>query len=130
MSSVTIRNCSTTGGMVPAGTKESLLEALRIELKKGEIYRRELESLGSAGYAWEYSIEGATGVVSASIGFLGAPPKPPAGGPPPSAYSRNELLIITALKVGETRVRLLQRRLWERDKSPLHEIALDVSVTE
>jgi len=106
------------------------LEALRIGLKKGETYRRELEGLGSAGYAWEHSIEGAAGVVSVSIEFLGTPPKPPPGDPPPPTYSRKELFIITALRAGESRVRLIQRRPWERDKSPLHEIILNVSVTE
>jgi predicted secreted protein len=106
------------------------LEALKISLKDGQTYRRELKGLGSAGYAWEYAIEGAEDVVSVSIEFLDTPPKPQPGGPSPPTYNRNELLIITALKRGEARVCVIQRRPWERDKSPLHAIALDISVTE
>lgn len=116
--------------MAAAGMKDLSLEAHKINLRAGDTHQLKLGGLGSAGYAWDYAIEGDTGIVAISIESLPPPPRPSPGGPPPDSYSTEELLSITALAPGVIKVRLIMRRSWERDKLPLREIFLEISVSQ
>jgi hypothetical protein len=117
-----------TGGR---GTKELLLEAYYdIKLRPGDTHRLKLGGLGSAGYAWEYAIEGKAGIVAVTVESIPSPCYPKPGGPPPDSYSIDQLLIITALTPGVAKVRVSLRRPWERDKPPLREICMDIVVSQ
>jgi hypothetical protein len=115
--------------MAAVGTKESSLEASKVTLRPGAVHRLTLGGLGGAGYAWDQSIEGLPGVVRVSVEPAEAPALPPPGGPPPNNSSRDDTYIITALKPGTAQVRFFLHRPWERDKPPLREVVVDVSVS-
>ena len=116
--------------MGQAGMKDLSSDPHRINLRVGGTHQLKLQGPGSTGYTWEYSIEGSQGIVSVSIEPSGEPPRNPRGGPIPDTYSLDGMLVITALKPGTTKVRLLLRRPWERDNPPLKELCLDISVSE
>jgi hypothetical protein len=105
------------------------LEASKVTLHPGEVHRVTLGGLGGAGYTWGQSIEGLPGVVSVSVEPVKAPALPPPGGPPPNTSSRDYTYVITAMKPGTARVRFFLHRPWERDKPPLREVVIDVSVS-
>ncbi len=106
------------------------MEASSVTLRVGETHNLRLQGLGSAGYGWEVSIDGDGGAVWVSKEVLDTPGHPPAGGPPPSGYSRDEALSITAVALGRATIHLVQRRSWEREKPPLNELVLEVHVVE
>jgi len=110
------------------GTKDKLSEAYKINLQVGETYKFKLGGLGSAGYVWEYTIEGSPGIVTASIESFNISPNLLPGGPPPDNYSADKTLIINALKSGETLIHMSLRRPWE-NKEPLKELYLKISVS-
>ncbi len=90
-----------------------------------------LGGLASAGYVWGEAIEGSSGVVRLAMETAEgpAPPPPAPGGPPPGTSSRDQAYLITAIKPGQARVRFYLHRPWERDKPPLREVIVDVTVT-
>ena len=105
------------------------MEASKVTLQPGAAHRITLGGLGAAGYTWGQSIEGLPGVVSVSVEPVEAPSLPPPGGPPPNSSSREYTYVITAMKPGTARVRFFLHRPWERDKPPLREVVIDVSVS-
>jgi predicted secreted protein len=106
------------------------LEARRINLRVGETYRLELGGLSSAGYAWEYIIDGPQGIAEVSTEMIGAIPQLPPGGPSPDSFERQKIFNINALESGTTQVRIFLRRSWERDKPPLRELCLKILVSK
>jgi hypothetical protein len=89
-----------------------------------------LGGLGSAGYVWAFVVEGEAGVVAVSMASSPPPPHDEPGGPAPDSYSAERTLAITALKPGAAGVRLSLSRPWERDKPPLRELYLGITVLQ
>lgn len=108
--------------------KAQSLEASKISLRPEEVHRVSLGGLGGAGYTWTQSVEGEPGVVSVSEEADKPPAMPAPGGPSPGTSSTVYNYVITARKQGTARVRFVLRRPWERDKPPLREVVVDVSV--
>jgi predicted secreted protein len=104
------------------------LEALSIVLRPGDQHRLYLGGLGSAGYAWETEITGQAGIVQLALEPLALPSLPSPGGPPPATFSVEFILVITAQAPGAVEVRACLRRPWEKDKPPLRELRLEISV--
>lgn len=96
-------------------------EERRINLKVGETYRLELRGLSSAGYTWEYTIDGLKEIVNISTEMIGDIPKPS------QSFDRHKVFNITAMHHGTTHVRIFLRRSWE-NKPPLKELSLIISV--
>jgi hypothetical protein len=116
--------------MEMAGTKEPLLEVHKIGLRIGETRKLELGGLGTAGYVWEYQIDGLPDVVSVFRELEEtSQPLPPVGSSP-NTSSINELFAVKGLIKGETKIRFRLRRPWERDKPPLREVLFEVSISE
>jgi predicted secreted protein len=83
-----------------------------LTLRVGEEREIELPSLGTAGFAWEHEVEGGADAVDVDWRRL-----PLAGGRP-----------VGESGPGRARVRLFQRRPWERERPPLHEHELQLEV--
>ena len=105
------------------------MEAHRLVLRVGEQRRVPLGGPGSAGYGWDVDVAEAAGIVEVSLEPLPLPPRPSPGGPPPASFSVQFELVIVALAPGAAEVRACLRRPWERDKLPLRELRLTLSVT-
>jgi predicted secreted protein len=99
-----------------------------INLKVGEKYVLRLKGLGSAGYTWNYSIDGNDKVVSISKETLSRPTTASVGGPPPDTFSLDYLFIIQAHEPGRVVIHFFQHRSWEKDKPPLNEHVLEIHV--
>ncbi len=88
-----------------------------------------LPGLGSAGYAWEYAVDGLDGTVevapatSADSADLAAP-----GGPPPGNSNQAAQFTVSARAPGHVLVRFALRRPWEKGVPPLAEYVLEVLV--
>ncbi len=95
-----------------------------VELRVGEDFTFELPGLGTAGYVWQETVHGPTGVIEVSWhrGFT------PGTEPSAVGVSAPEVATIRALGRGEVTVLLRQVRPWERDKRPLNEHAVVVRV--
>jgi len=106
------------------------LETRKIDLKVGNTNRLELGGLSTAGYTWEYTIDEPKKIVDVTKEIVGDIPKLPSEGPPPDTFERQTVFSITALNPGITHVRILLRRPWEHDISPLKEICLEISVSK
>ena len=104
------------------------MEAHEIVLKSGESHRLELGGLGSAGYMWSYEVAGEPDAVAVTI-EAAAPPPTPAPGAPPRSFSAQNSLVITGLKPGSATVSLSLRRPFEKNKPPLREIRVQVTVS-
>jgi predicted secreted protein len=104
------------------------LEALSIVLQTGDQHRLYLGGLGSAGYSWETDIIGQAGIVQLLLEPLSLPPSPPPGAPSPATFSVEFMLVITAQAPGTTEVRARLRRPWEKNRPPMRELRLDISV--
>lgn len=72
----------------------------KIELKVGESYTLRLKGMGSAGYTWEYAVNGDTRAINVLHETVGERPEAPPGGPPPDNYSLDHLFTIQALVPG------------------------------
>lgn len=88
----------------------------KLELRVGEEQTLKLPSLASAGYLWEYELA-EPGLVTIEKGFGEA-----GGGFEPA----RERLTLRGRKAGTTRLRLRQRRSWERE--PAAERVVTVTV--
>jgi len=99
-----------------------------INLRIGQKYVLRLKGLGSAGYTWNYNVDGNDKVVSISREMAGRPTTAPAGGPPPDTYSLDYLFTIQAHEPGRVLIHFFQHRLWEKDKPPLKEHVLEIHV--
>lgn len=110
--------------------KEWSLETRDITLRTGERYILPLTAMGSTGYAWEWTVEGAVGAVNIHIESKAAPPVAPAGGPPPGTYKAEEWAVLTAVAPGNVKIHLMLRRPWEHDKPPIEERMIEVDVSQ
>jgi predicted secreted protein len=92
-----------------------------LTLRVGEEREIELPSLGTAGYTWQHEVEDSDGAVDISWGR----------GPAPDAVGEAapEVLELRGASPGRVRVRLVQRRPWERDTDPLREHEMEIVVT-
>jgi predicted secreted protein len=94
-----------------------------VTLRAGAEKTLRLPSQAGAGYRWEASVEDET-IVGATIRFEDAVTG--AGGR--TAFSRDELLMLSGRRAGATSVRCIQRRGWEHDTPPLEDHRLTVKV--
>jgi predicted secreted protein len=102
------------------------LEAHDVTLKPGDIYRLEIGGLGSAGYDWSYEVTGAADIVKVTLD-ASAPP-PPTGATLPNSFSVPYALTVVALKEGSATIHVSLQRPWEKQKPPLREISVRVTV--
>ena len=111
-----------------AGTKGSCLEASsEITLRTGEEHRVVLGGLGSAGYAWEFEVEGSPGVifVRASLPVPSSDPQRPVL---LQTSSVEHTFIIEALAPGKAEARFVLKRPWEKNVPPVRMISVRVTV--
>jgi predicted secreted protein len=114
-----------------ADHKESFLDkSTQTEMKVGEQRAFTLKGLGSAGYSWTWTMEGDKQAVELSIGASGTMPSTPAGGLPPNNTNIDEEVTIRARASGRVTIHFMQRRPWEKDKPPLNEFDLVVTVVK
>jgi predicted secreted protein len=103
-----------------------------IELRVGQQYTHRLTGRGSAGYSWEYSLEGSPTIVQISREPGMRPDHmdlPEPGDAPPGSASVDELVRIRSLAPGRARLRCAQRRIWEIGRPPLREEIIDIDIT-
>ena len=94
-----------------------------ISLRPDEEMTVLLPSHAGAGYVWEAAVDDEA-VVEASTQFESADDATVGK----RTFSRNELLTLRGRGAGTTRVRLLQRRTWERGVEPIGAHTLTVNV--
>jgi hypothetical protein len=75
-----------------------------LELAAGAEQVVRLPGLGSAGYRWQYHLEGDEGVAEVEITRSQVPFLPPPGGPPPNNYNVDELVRVRGLSAGKLRI--------------------------
>jgi predicted secreted protein len=97
----------------------------RLSLRAGDETSVPLPSRAGAGYVWEAIVEDDS-VVEASTEFERAGDAAIGQG----TFSSNELLRLRGRRAGTTRVRLVQRRTWERDVEPIGAHVLTVNVAD
>lgn len=102
------------------------MNAEDVTLTPGQTFTLPLKGKGAAGYSWAYDVSGDKAAVELSITGRGSPPAS-SGNRPPSG-SADEQLIVKALSAGQVTVHLALRRAWEKDKPPLQEQTLKVTV--
>ena len=95
-----------------------------IALVTGASHGVELPGRGSAGYVWEFLVEGPPGIVAVTAleGVL------PPGTEQPSSASRTARFEVRALHPGRARVRFQLRRPWEREPLAGEEVAFEIDV--
>jgi predicted secreted protein len=94
-----------------------------LTLEAGEEETVHLPSLAGAGYVWAAEVDDEA-VAEASTQFR--PADEEASGR--KSFSRTELLTLRGRSAGTTRVRLVQRRAWEKGVEPLAAHTLTVNV--
>jgi hypothetical protein len=82
-----------------------------LELAAGTEQVVRLPGLGSAGYLWQYHLEGDEGVAEVEIRRSQAPSLPPPGEPPPNNYSLDELVRLRGVSAGKVRIVCTQVRV-------------------
>ena len=95
-----------------------------IELRVGEEYHIRLKGLGTAGYTWDFEVEGD----KESIHILREEPSPL---PPPTGMwttSFEDVFRVRAVSIGKAIIRFKQRRSWEKNTQPLNQSIFEVSV--
>jgi predicted secreted protein len=98
----------------------------QISLRPGDETTVLLPSRAGAGYVWEATVEDAA-IVEASTQFERADDA--AVGQ--RTFSRNELLTLRGRSAGTTRVRLVQRRTWEKgEPKSAHTLTVNVADEE
>lgn len=104
----------------------------RIDLKVGQLYTHRLKGRGSAGYSWEFRLEGSSSIVEISRGpgmTAETIDLPEPGSLPPGSASVDELVRIQSLAPGRARLRCSQRRIWEVGRPPLREEIIDIAIS-
>ena len=94
-----------------------------VTLRAGLAQALDLPSLAGAGYVWTATVEDES-VAEASTQFRPAAAARHGG----QKFSRTELLTLRGLSAGRTRVRLEQRRAWEKGVEPVAAHTLTVNV--
>ena len=95
-----------------------------IQLSPGASHSIELPGRGSAGYLWEFAVEGDADAISVEPREGRLPP----GVAPPSGFSRTARFDVRALRPGRVRVRFQLRRPWESEALAGEESILEVEV--
>ncbi len=111
--------------------RDQYLEASsEVVIRPGGTHRITLGGLGSAGYLWEFEIDGPPGVVAVRSDF--STQKDPAHINPSALQTSSveHLFIIEALKPGKAEVWFLLRRPWQKDTPPVRTVAVHVTVAE
>ncbi len=117
--------------MAQAGTRDLYLEApSEIVIRPGGTRRIMLGGLGSAGYLWEFEIEGPAGVIAVHPDFSMQKDSTHIHPSTLQTSSVEHLFIIDALRPGKAEVRFLLRRPWQKDTPPVRTIAVHVTVAE
>ena len=98
-----------------------LPDELRLRPREEETIR--LPSSAGAGYVWEATVDDEA-VAEASMQFEQADEAAVGS----RTFSRNELLTLRGVSAGTTRVRLVQRRTWEKGVEPIAAHVLTVIV--
>jgi predicted secreted protein len=98
-----------------------------VTLSRGQVFTLPLKGKGSAGYSWAYDVSGDKSAVELGITGSGSPPATTGSRPPP-ASSADEQLIVKAISPGIVTIHLALRRSWEKDKPPLEQQVLKVTV--
>ncbi len=98
-----------------------------VTLSRGQVFTLPLKGKGSAGYSWAYEVSGDKSAVELTITGKGSPPAATPSRPPPSS-SADEQLVVKAISPGVVTIHLSLRRSWEKDKPPLDEQVLKVTV--
>ena len=81
-----------------------------VTLTVGQTLRVSLPGHGSGGFVWSVTPVGDAGIIAITREAGAHPPMPPAGGPPPSSFSLDEVLVLTGLRVGRVRLEALLGR--------------------
>jgi predicted secreted protein len=97
----------------------------QLSLRAGDETSVLLPSRAGAGYVWEATVEDKA-VVEASTQF--EPADEAAVGE--RTFSSHELLSLRGRRAGTTRVRLVQRRTWEKDVEPIGAHVITVNVAD
>jgi predicted secreted protein len=95
-----------------------------VTLRPGASHTVELAGRGSAGYAWEFVVEGGDDVVAVAA-LEGSVPT---GATAPSSYSRSARYELRALQPGRARVRFRLRRAWEAEPLAGADVTVEVEV--
>jgi len=110
--------------MEPAGTKARFLgRPSKLSLRVGELEKIRLPGLGTVGYDWDVSVEGAPEAVT--VEHSTATDEPP--GPP--GQSVDHVFTLKGLEPGRATVHFEQRRPWEREAPPRDSHDVEVEVT-
>lgn len=105
------------------------MERHEVVLPVHGVFRLDIGGLGSAGYAWSHDTRGEPGVLAVALEAQSAPATATPGGLPPDSSSVRYVLVLTAQAPGEATVHVTLRRPWERQKPPLREVAVHVTVS-
>ena len=117
--------------MAQAGMRDLYLEApSEIVIRPGGTHRVTLGGLGSAGYLWEFEIEGPPGVIAVHPDFSTQKDSMHINPSTLQTSSVEHLFTIDALRPGKAEVRFLLRRPWQKDTPPVRTIAVHVTVAE
>ena len=101
------------------------MEASELILHTGSVHRQTLGGLGTAGYTWDFVIEGPPDVLSVSLETVA-----PLISSLPSSYNSDYIFTITALRRGKTRIKFYLHRPWEHGKPPLREVVMDILIIQ
>jgi predicted secreted protein len=93
----------------------------QLSLRTGDETSVLLPSRAGAGYVWDATVEDEA-IVEASMQF-----EPAVG---QGTFSPNEVLSVRGREAGTTRVRLVQRRTWEKDVEPIGAHVITVNVAD
>ena len=96
-----------------------------ITLRLGQRTAVELPGLGAAGYRWQVLESSDAAVASTSWQTSGGADDPPAG---QAGTSRNEVLTISAERLGSTTLQLRQVRPWSPDETAIASRVITVRV--
>jgi len=100
----------------------------RIKLAVGEQHVLRLSPIASAGYVWDYVVEGKPGIIDITVATAGTPSITGPDGSPPPGFSFETQFTIKGTNPGRAKVRFRLHRPWEHDESPSDERVLEVSV--
>ena len=99
------------------------METYKLILDIESVHSRTFCGLGSAGYTWDFVIEGPPDIFSVTLETV-----KPKNIDLPTTYNSDYLCTITAIKQGNARIRLYLHRPWEHDEPSLREVCIDVLV--
>jgi predicted secreted protein len=97
----------------------------RLSLRTGEETPVLMPSRAGAGYVWEAIVDDEA-IAEATMHFE----KADAEAVGERTFSPHELLIVRGREAGTTRVRLVQRRTWEKDVEPIGAHVITVNVAD